>query len=128
MKAEHKSADGLPGANGAPGEEGPPGEVIEPTASFGVVQPMSGPLDRVVRVELLLEELEVDDSTSVDFGQGIGVVGVTVTGRSSLALNLAIRVNENLISGNIEGERTLTIRHGGQTAPLQFTLYLMESK
>jgi type VI secretion system protein ImpJ len=41
------------------------------------------------------------------------------------SLNLAIRINENLISGNIEGQRTLTIRHGGQTVPLQFTLYLM---
>ncbi len=41
------------------------------------------------------------------------------------SLTLAIRVNENLIAGNIQGQRVLTIRHGGQTVPLQFTLYVV---
>jgi type VI secretion system protein ImpJ len=41
------------------------------------------------------------------------------------SLTLAIRLNENLIAGNIEGQRILTIRHGGQTVPLQFTLYVL---
>jgi type VI secretion system protein ImpJ len=44
------------------------------------------------------------------------------------SLNLAIRLNENLIAGSIQGQRVLTIRHGGQTVPLQFTLYLMEQR
>jgi type VI secretion system protein ImpJ len=41
------------------------------------------------------------------------------------SLTLAIRLNENLIAGTIEGQRMLTIRHGGQTVPLQFTLYVL---
>jgi type VI secretion system protein ImpJ len=44
------------------------------------------------------------------------------------SLTLAIRLNENLIAGNIEGQRALTIRHGGQTVPLQFTLYVLEQR
>jgi type VI secretion system protein ImpJ len=44
------------------------------------------------------------------------------------SLTLAIRLNENLIAGNIEGQRTLTIRHGGQTIPLQFTLYVLSGE
>ncbi len=34
-------------------------------------------------------------------------------------------MNENLIGGNIEGQRVLNIRHGGHTVPLQFTLYVL---
>jgi type VI secretion system protein ImpJ len=41
------------------------------------------------------------------------------------SLTLAIRLNENLIAGNIDGQRVLTVRHGGQTVPLQFTLYVL---
>jgi type VI secretion system protein ImpJ len=41
------------------------------------------------------------------------------------SLSLAIRINENLIAGNIEGQRVLNIRQGGQTVPLQFTLFVM---
>jgi type VI secretion system protein ImpJ len=40
------------------------------------------------------------------------------------SLTLAIRLNEQRILGSIQGEQTLTIRHGGQTATLRFTLYL----
>jgi type VI secretion system protein ImpJ len=38
------------------------------------------------------------------------------------SLTLAIRLNENLIHGNIQGERVLTINTGGQTLQLQFLL------
>jgi type VI secretion system protein ImpJ len=41
------------------------------------------------------------------------------------SLTLAIRLNENLIAGNIQGQRVLTIRSGGQTTTLQFTLYVV---
>jgi type VI secretion system protein ImpJ len=40
-------------------------------------------------------------------------------------LALAIRLNENLIVSNIQGQRTLTIKVGGQTTTLQFTLYVV---
>ena len=41
------------------------------------------------------------------------------------SLTLAVRLNENLIAGNIQGQRVLTIRSsGGQTTTLQFTLYV----
>jgi type VI secretion system protein ImpJ len=41
------------------------------------------------------------------------------------SLTLAIRLNENLIVGNIQGQRVLTIKTGGQTTTLQFTLYVV---
>jgi type VI secretion system protein ImpJ len=42
------------------------------------------------------------------------------------SLTLAIRLNENRIAGNIQGQRVLTIRQqGGQSTTLQFTLYLV---
>ena len=41
------------------------------------------------------------------------------------SLTLAIRLNENRIAGNIQGQRILNIKTGGQTTPLQFTLYLV---
>lgn len=41
------------------------------------------------------------------------------------SLTLAIRLNENLIAGNIQGEQVLTIKTGGQTTTLQFTLYVV---
>lgn len=41
------------------------------------------------------------------------------------SLTLAIRLNENLIAGNIQGQQTLTIRAGSQTTTLQFTLYVV---
>ncbi|MBI3408962.1 MAG: type VI secretion system baseplate subunit TssK [Planctomycetes bacterium] len=41
------------------------------------------------------------------------------------SLTLAIRLNESLIAGNIQDQRILSIRHGGQTVPLHFILYLL---
>ncbi|MGE3807108.1 MAG: type VI secretion system baseplate subunit TssK [Gemmataceae bacterium] len=41
------------------------------------------------------------------------------------SLTLALRLNENLIAGNIQGQRVLTIKNRGQTIPMQFTLYLV---
>ncbi len=41
------------------------------------------------------------------------------------SLALSIRLNENLIAGNIQGQRTLTIKAGGQPTTLQFTLYVV---
>jgi type VI secretion system protein ImpJ len=40
------------------------------------------------------------------------------------SLTLAMRLNESLISGNIQGQQTLSIRTGGQSTTLQFTLYV----
>jgi type VI secretion system protein ImpJ len=41
------------------------------------------------------------------------------------SLTLALRVNENLIAGDIEGERIFKIKAGGQTTTVQFTLYVV---
>jgi len=41
------------------------------------------------------------------------------------SLTLAIRLNERLIAGNIQGQRVLTIKAGGQTTTLEFTLYML---
>jgi type VI secretion system protein ImpJ len=41
------------------------------------------------------------------------------------SLTLAIRLNESLIAGNIQGQRILTIKAAGQTTTLQFTLYVV---
>lgn len=41
------------------------------------------------------------------------------------SLTLAIRLNENLIFSNIQGQRTLTIKVDGRTTTLQFTLYVV---
>jgi type VI secretion system protein ImpJ len=41
------------------------------------------------------------------------------------SLTLAIRLNENLIAGDIQGQRVLAIKTGGQTTTLQFTLYVV---
>jgi type VI secretion system protein ImpJ len=42
------------------------------------------------------------------------------------SLTLAIRLNENRIAGNIQGQRELTINMGGgQTTTLEFTLYVV---
>src|SRR4051794_8974505 len=41
------------------------------------------------------------------------------------SLTLAIRMNENLVAGNIQGQRVLTIRADGQSTTLQFTLYVV---
>ncbi len=43
------------------------------------------------------------------------------------SLALALRLNENRIAGNIQGQRVLNITMGQQTAPLQFTLYVIAS-
>jgi type VI secretion system protein ImpJ len=45
--------------------------------------------------------------------------------RVQKSLAMAIRLNENLILGSIEKQRTLRIRHGGQTIPMNFTLYVV---
>jgi type VI secretion system protein ImpJ len=41
------------------------------------------------------------------------------------SLTLAIRLNENRIAGNIQGQQVLKIKTGGQTTTLQFTLYVV---
>lgn len=41
------------------------------------------------------------------------------------SLALALRLNENRIAGNIQGQRVLNITMGQQTVPLQFTLYVI---
>lgn len=41
------------------------------------------------------------------------------------SLSLAVRLNENFIAGNIQGQRVLSIKHKGKTVPLQFILYVM---
>lgn len=41
------------------------------------------------------------------------------------SLTLALRLNETLIAGNIQGQRVLTIKSGGKTTTLQFTLYVV---
>ena len=41
------------------------------------------------------------------------------------AKTLAIRVAEQDVVGSIDGQRTLTIRTGGQTNTFTFTLYLV---
>ncbi|MBI3408937.1 MAG: type VI secretion system baseplate subunit TssK [Planctomycetes bacterium] len=40
------------------------------------------------------------------------------------SLTLAIRLNQQRIAGTIQGQRTLTIKTGSQTATMQFTLFL----
>jgi type VI secretion system protein ImpJ len=40
-------------------------------------------------------------------------------------LKLAIRLNEKLVAGNIEGQKVVTIRTEGQTASMQFTLFVV---
>jgi type VI secretion system protein ImpJ len=40
-------------------------------------------------------------------------------------LALAIRLNQHRVDGTIQGQRTLTIRVGAQTATMEFTLYLV---
>ncbi len=45
--------------------------------------------------------------------------------RVERSLTLATRLNENLIVSNIQGQRTLTIKIGGQSTTLQFTLYIV---
>jgi type VI secretion system protein ImpJ len=41
------------------------------------------------------------------------------------SLTLAIRLNQQRIVGNIQGQRTLTIKTGSQTTTMQFVLYLV---
>ena len=41
------------------------------------------------------------------------------------SLTLAIRLNENRVAGNIQGQQVLTIKTGGQTTTVQFTLYVV---
>ena len=45
--------------------------------------------------------------------------------RVERSLTLAARLNENLVVGNIQGQRTLSIKVGGQTTTLQLTLYMV---
>lgn len=41
------------------------------------------------------------------------------------SLTLAIRLNESLITGNIQGQRILAIRAAGQNTTMQFTIYVV---
>jgi type VI secretion system protein ImpJ len=41
------------------------------------------------------------------------------------SLSLAVRLNENFIAGNIQGQRVLSVKHQGKTVPLQFILYVV---
>jgi type VI secretion system protein ImpJ len=41
------------------------------------------------------------------------------------SLTLAVRLNENLITGNIQGQRVLSIRTGPRSTTLMFTLYVV---
>src|SRR5262249_1652274 len=43
------------------------------------------------------------------------------------SLTLALRLNENRIAGNIQGQRVLTVTLGPQSVPIQSTLYLVPS-
>ena len=45
--------------------------------------------------------------------------------RVQKSLAAAIRLNENLIVGDIQGQRILRIKAGGQIVPMQFTLYVV---
>ena len=40
-------------------------------------------------------------------------------------LNMAIRLNEKLIVGDIQGQRVLRIKAGNQTVPVEFTLFVV---
>lgn len=48
--------------------------------------------------------------------------------RVQRSLTLGVRLNENLIAGNIQGQKVLTIKIGSQTTTMQFTLYLVPSQ
>jgi len=45
---------------------------------------------------------------------------------------MAVRLNERLIAGNIQGQRVLTVKTGGpnssQTTTMQFTLFVVEQE
>jgi type VI secretion system protein ImpJ len=44
-------------------------------------------------------------------------------------LTLAIRLNETRVAGNIQGQRTLTVKTGpGQTTTMEFTLYVVKAE
>ena len=40
-------------------------------------------------------------------------------------LSLAVRLNEKMIAGNIQGQRTLAVKTAGQSTTLQFTMFLV---
>lgn len=42
--------------------------------------------------------------------------------------SLAIRMNENRVVGSIDGQKELTIRTGGQTTTMRFTLFVLRQK
>jgi type VI secretion system protein ImpJ len=44
------------------------------------------------------------------------------------SLTLAIRLNESLVAGDIQGQRVLTIRRGGVSSTLEFTLYVVPQR
>jgi type VI secretion system protein ImpJ len=44
------------------------------------------------------------------------------------SLSLALRVNENLIVGSIQNQPRLTIKAGGGTVTMQFSLYVLPQK
>lgn len=101
---------GDPGAVGDDGLPGPDGEAVPEAPSFGVVLPFSGPLNRTLDVELLFEELIVDPSLQLDFGEGISVESVTTTGRSSAQARIYVAPNAPI------GARDVTATLGDVTA------------
>ena len=44
------------------------------------------------------------------------------------SLSTAVRLNEKLVVGDIQGQRILTIRNGGTTTTVQFTLFVVEQE
>jgi type VI secretion system protein ImpJ len=48
--------------------------------------------------------------------------------RVQKSLTLAVRLNESLIVGDIQGQRILRIKAGGQVTTMQFTLYVVQKE
>ena len=51
--------------------------------------------------------------------------GFRIVALEQRTLTAAVRLNEKLIAGNIQGQRTLTVKTGGQSTTLQFTLFVV---
>ena len=45
--------------------------------------------------------------------------------RVQRSLTVGVRLNENLIVGNIQGQKSLTVKIANQTTSLKFTLYVV---
>jgi len=44
------------------------------------------------------------------------------------SLSLALRLNENLIVGNIQNQRRLTVKAAGRNVTIQFSLYVLPER